>query len=369
VIHERDDVAQDADEERALRALDGAERLDVPIGFAENVMRSVRERAAGGTQLSGPARVLGDKNPEFWSPDRRREPSGGGSMSSRKLLLGIAAAAMVAIGYWVAKGFPPVGPGSDATVGAAKKYQSEQIAAKDVLLQNPEVQRVLQSDSFRRLVTNPETRAILTSKDFQKAMAAAEVQAFLALASRDAALGRALDGAVDAQAVSGLMGRLASDSAAAAAVDAALKDAAVEKAFDQAAAKATELNAFENVYYEICNEPYERGGLSSKWNDLMIQTIVETETVLPLRHLIAQGMAHGALNSADLDPRISVLNFHAAKPDAATLNYDLSRSIAFDETGGSDQSDRKYRSEGWEFMLAGQHSQAAAHRDGWRVSR
>jgi hypothetical protein len=37
-------------------------------------------------------------------------------------------------------------------------------------------------------------------------MARPKVQAFLALASRDAAAG-ALDGAVDAQAVSGLMGR------------------------------------------------------------------------------------------------------------------------------------------------------------------
>ena len=147
MIHERDDVAKDADEQRALRALDGAERLDVPIGFAENVMRSVRERAPGGVQLSGPARVLGDKNPEFWSPDRRREPSGGGSMSSRKLLLGIAAAAVIAIGYFAVRGFPPVGPGSDATVGAAKKYQSEQITAKDVTLQTPEVQRVLQRAS------------------------------------------------------------------------------------------------------------------------------------------------------------------------------------------------------------------------------
>jgi hypothetical protein len=245
VIHERDDVAQDADEERALRALDGAERLDVPIGFAENVMRSVRERAAGGTQLSGPARVLGDKNPEFWSPDRRREPSGGGSMSSRKLLLGIAAVAVIAIGFFAVMGFPPVGPGSDATVGVAKKYQSEQIAAKDVLLQSPEVQRVLQSDTFRKLVTNPETRAILTSKDFQKAMAAAEVRAFMAQA-RDASVAQALGSALDAKAVSSLLHQIAGDTAAAAEVDAAIKDAAVEKALDRAASKAAE-NASEKA--------------------------------------------------------------------------------------------------------------------------
>ena len=161
-------------------------------------------------------------------------------MASRKLLLGIAAVAVIAIGYFAVRGFPPVGPGSEGTVGAAKKYQSEQISAKDVVLQSPEVQRVLQSDSFRRLVSNPETRAILASKDFQKAMGSAQVQAFLATAAQDGATAKALDGALDASAVSGLMGRLATDSAAAAAVGAALSDAAVAKAFDGAAAKAAE---------------------------------------------------------------------------------------------------------------------------------
>ena len=43
---ERDEAARDADEERALRALEGAERLAVPSGFAAGVMRAVRECAS-----------------------------------------------------------------------------------------------------------------------------------------------------------------------------------------------------------------------------------------------------------------------------------------------------------------------------------
>jgi hypothetical protein len=35
------------------------------------------------------------------------------------------------------------------------------------------------------------------------------------------------------------------------------------------------------------------------------------------------------------------------------LNYPLNRIVALDETGGSDRSDRKYRTEGWQFILAG----------------
>ncbi len=115
----------------------------------------------------------------------------------------------------------------------------------------------------------------------------------------------------------------------------------------------TELNAFDNLYYEVCNEPYERGGLTKKWNDGIIATIVEAEATLPNKHLIAQGFPPSSAGVADLNPRISILNFHAAKPAAVQLNYHHHRVIAFDETGGSDRSDRKYRTEGWEWLLAG----------------
>jgi len=114
-----------------------------------------------------------------------------------------------------------------------------------------------------------------------------------------------------------------------------------------------ELNEFDNLYYEICNEPYERGGLTSQWNDLIVAAIVETEASLPQKHLIAQGFPPGPRAISGLNPHISILNFHAAKPDAVRLNYPLNRVVAFDETGGADRSDRKYRTEGWEFLLAG----------------
>lgn len=115
----------------------------------------------------------------------------------------------------------------------------------------------------------------------------------------------------------------------------------------------TELNAFDNLYFEVCNEPYERGGLTREWNDAIITTIVETEAPLPQKHLIAQGFPPSDKPVRDVNPAVSVLNFHAAKPEAVRLNYGLGKVIAHDETGGSDRSDRKYRTEGWEFILAG----------------
>jgi hypothetical protein len=115
----------------------------------------------------------------------------------------------------------------------------------------------------------------------------------------------------------------------------------------------TELNAFDNLYYEVCNEPYERSGLTKSWNDRIIATVVETEAVLPKKHLIAQGFPRSSTAVADLNPHVSILNFHAEKPAAVRLNYHNNKVIAFDETGGADRSDRKYRTEGWDWIVAG----------------
>ena len=99
--------------------------------------------------------------------------------TSRKVLVGIAAAAVLAIGYFAVNGFPPVGPGAEGTVGAARRYQSEQMNAGDVTVQDDGVQALLQSDDFRHVVADKETRAILTSREFQRAVSDASVQAVL----------------------------------------------------------------------------------------------------------------------------------------------------------------------------------------------
>ena len=114
-----------------------------------------------------------------------------------------------------------------------------------------------------------------------------------------------------------------------------------------------ELNAFDNLYYEVCNEPYERGGLTKAWNDRIIATVMEAESGLPKKHLIAQGFPRSAAAVPEVNPNVSVLNFHAEKPGAVRLNYHHNRVVAFDETGGADRSDRKYRTEGWDWILAG----------------
>jgi len=115
----------------------------------------------------------------------------------------------------------------------------------------------------------------------------------------------------------------------------------------------TELNRFDNLYFEVCNEFYERSGGTADWSDQIIAAIVDAEATLPKRHLIAQATPPSSDAVANLNRYVSVLNFHAAKPDAVRLNYSLGKVIAFDETGGADRSDRKYRTEGWDWIMAG----------------
>ncbi|MEX2139080.1 MAG: sulfatase-like hydrolase/transferase, partial [Pirellulales bacterium] len=115
----------------------------------------------------------------------------------------------------------------------------------------------------------------------------------------------------------------------------------------------SELKDFDNVYYEICNEPYERGGFAQEWNDRIIATIVDAESTFPHKHLIAEGIAVRSAKIEKPNPHVSVFNFHAATPEAVRQNYRLNKAIADDETGGKGTTDLPYRREAWEFILAG----------------
>jgi hypothetical protein len=133
----------------------------------------------------------------------------------------------------------------------------------------------------------------------------------------------------------------------------------------------TELNGFDNVYFEVMNEPYF-GGVTQAWHDRVAETIAETERALPKRHLIAWNVANGAKKVEKLHPAISILNFHYANPpDAVAQNYALKCAIGENETGFKGTRDEHYRMEAWEFMLAGgalfnhlDYSFAVGHEDG-----
>ena len=115
----------------------------------------------------------------------------------------------------------------------------------------------------------------------------------------------------------------------------------------------TELKGFDNVYYEICNEPYF-GGVTSSWQHHIAEVIAGTERGFAQRHLISQNIANDKARVTDPDPLVSIFNFHyATPPDTVAMNYALNRVIGDNETGFRGTNNLPYRLEGWEFVMAG----------------
>ncbi len=117
------------------------------------------------------------------------------------------------------------------------------------------------------------------------------------------------------------------------------------------------LNGYDNLYYEVCNEPYQ-GDLPMDWHDHMAELIIATEKDLPNRHLVSWNVAnHGDGEKAivrDPHPAYSIFNFHYSSPPAEVdNNWHLKKPIGDNETGFDGQENRPYRTEAWEFLLAG----------------
>jgi hypothetical protein len=132
-----------------------------------------------------------------------------------------------------------------------------------------------------------------------------------------------------------------------------------------------ELKNFDNLYYEICNEPYF-GGVTFEWQAHIADTIAEAEAGLEAKHLIAQNIANEYQKITEPNPRVSIFNFHYAKPpNTVTDNYGLNRVIGDDETGFAGSEPTPYRLEGWDFIIAGgavydnlDYSFCVGHEDG-----
>ena len=133
----------------------------------------------------------------------------------------------------------------------------------------------------------------------------------------------------------------------------------------------TELKDFDNLYYEICNEPYF-GGVTMAWQHRIAEVIVETERALGVRHLISQNIANDKARVENPHPAVSIFNFHYAyPPDTVAMNYGLNKVIGDNETGFRGTNDLPYRVEAWSFLLAGgglfnhlDYSFTVGHEDG-----
>lgn len=155
-----------------------------------------------------------------------------------------------------------------------------------------------------------------------------------------------------------------------------------------------ELNGFDNVLYEIQNEPWADRGVpveainryqpakwpnsvdladeaSLEWQRLVASWIHSEEAALPVKHSVAWNVCNFLSSLKAMLPGANVVNFHYAYPEAALWNTGLNVPIAYDETGFIGKTDAAYRREAWRFLLAGggafnhlDYSFSVGHEDG-----
>ncbi len=141
----------------------------------------------------------------------------------------------------------------------------------------------------------------------------------------------------------------------------------------------TELKDFENIYYEIQNEPWadnsdeyfainpndsathlywrRRADLpnapANAWQKKIGELIAATESNFEHRHLIAQNFCSFMYPIREVNEYVSILNFHYALPQAVEYNYGYNLPVSFDEDGFCGPGERRYRENAWNFILAG----------------
>ena len=117
----------------------------------------------------------------------------------------------------------------------------------------------------------------------------------------------------------------------------------------------SELKGFDNLYYEICNEPYFGDTIAlGEWENHMTLAVVEAEKDFINKHLISNNIANSNKFVPELLSGVSIYNFHYARPPVTVaMNYHLNSVIGDNETGFDGIADMSYRNEAWDFILAG----------------
>jgi len=96
-------------------------------------------------------------------------------MTTRKAMWVLAAAAAVVLAVFIVTGFPKVDRGTEATIGAAQRYQAQQLSNKDVVVGDTEIQEFLQSETFDRLMKDESARRLLSTHSVRQALSNPEL--------------------------------------------------------------------------------------------------------------------------------------------------------------------------------------------------
>ncbi|MCO8121661.1 hypothetical protein NHH03_07935 [Stieleria sp. TO1_6] len=131
------------------------------------------------------------------------------------------------------------------------------------------------------------------------------------------------------------------------------------------------LMPYDNVYLEICNEPYF-GGVTDAWQRHIIDAVVAKQEQVGSKHLISINVANKTKRIENPHPAVSIFNFHYCYPPVVVEeNSHVHGVIGENETGFRGSESFLYRTEGWDFLVAGgaifnnlDYSFSAQHPDG-----
>jgi hypothetical protein len=160
---------QDPDQEidpigdgRVTDALNALGTVEPPAEFVGQVMWRTTHRAA-----------------QHRRPQRAARGGGEGLDMAKKALIGLVGVAAVGLVVAYMAGFPPTF-GTEGTIGAARRYQAEQIKKSDVKVENPELQAFMQTQAFDKLIHDKQAVAALANPQVAAALMNAQVAAALA---------------------------------------------------------------------------------------------------------------------------------------------------------------------------------------------
>ena len=189
--------ARAAELEQLSALLQSVRQVDAPPTFAADVLARIHASS------ESPDRVV-----EFSRGSKPGKDSAlrGGVSMNKNIIWGLAAAAVLvlaAVGYMAN---PSVNQGTEATIGAAQRYQAPQIEAKDVavgdtktialmqtatwdaIVKDETLRTLLQDANFRTKLQDPEIRRALQNPEAAKKLSDVQLQVALARPAFQAAL-------------------------------------------------------------------------------------------------------------------------------------------------------------------------------------
>lgn len=99
-----------------------------------------------------------------------------GVVVNKKLIFSLAAAAVVILAVITYTSYPPATEGTEATIGAAQRAQTPQLASKDVGLGDTSAQAVLQTETWDAIMKDEDLRSSLQDPEMRRMLEDPELQ-------------------------------------------------------------------------------------------------------------------------------------------------------------------------------------------------